>query len=277
MFATKTAVDAAVAAGTFMLTKYKAHSINIMGSDVYSVAQRGLTKEITSKVDYTVDEIIIDVIQKKYPEHNVLTEETGLIDNGSQYTWVVDPLDGSSNFVNHNPFFAVSICLVEGNNPLTAVIYAPVIEEIVVARQGQGCTLNGVKVKVSETKELDQAYIVGCPGGDPNNFRFSEMSYHLNRNIKDFRKMGSAAIESYLVSSGRVDAFVTLNISPWDIAAGALCVEEAGGKVTDFHGNPWNLDKTDVCMSNSYIHSKVLDKVSYLSERQPDYKFNSVL
>lgn len=103
--------------------------------------------------------------------------------------------------------------------------------------------------------------MVGCPGGDPDGSRYAKMSYVLSNEIKDFRKMGSAAIEAYMVASGRVDGFVTLNISPWDIAAGALCVQEAGGRVTDFEGRPWNLEKSDVCMSNGVLHDVILDRV----------------
>jgi len=217
-FFTKTAVDAAVQAGEHLLSNYKRHHIEMYGSKTHSVSNRGLTKEITSSLDHEADQIIIELISDRHPAHNILTEETGMIDNGSPFTWVIDPLDGSSNYVNHNPFFAVSVCLAHENVPITGVVFAPYLEEIAVARKDHGCTLNGRPVYVSETPELERSYIVGCPGGDPNNSRFATMSYVLHESIKDFRKMGSAAIEAYTVASGRVDAFVTLNISPWDIA-----------------------------------------------------------
>ena len=270
-FFTKTAVDAAVLAGNHLLSKYKRHHIEMYGSDTLSVSNRGLTKEITSSLDNEADQIIIETLSERYPGHNILTEETGIIDNGSPYTWIVDPLDGSSNYVNHNPFFAVSVCLARENIPITGVIFAPFIEELAVARRGHGCTLNGRPVYVSDTLELERAYIVGCPGGDLNNSRFATMSYVLNESIKDFRKMGSAAIEAYTVASGRVDAFATLNISPWDIAAGAVCVQEAGGLVTDFNGNPWNLDKSDVCMSNGKLHDSILRKLQVVNPSHPEY------
>ena len=241
------------------------------GSNTLSVSNRGLTKEITSSLDNEADQIIIETISERYPGHNILTEETGMIDNASSYTWIIDPLDGSSNYVNHNPFFSVSVCLARENIPITGVIFAPFIEELAVARRGHGCTLNGRPVFVSDTHELERAYIVGCPGGDLNNSRFATMSYVLNESIKDFRKMGSAAIEAYTVASGRVDAFVTLNISPWDIAAGAVCVQEAGGLVTDFNGNPWNLDKSDICMSNGKLHDNILSKIQVVNPSHPEY------
>lgn len=276
-FFTKTAVDAALLAGKHLLSKYKRHHIEVYGSDTLSIANRGLTKEVTSVLDHEADQIIIDLIRDRHPDHNLLTEETGEIDNGSPYCWVVDPLDGSSNYVNHNPFFSVSVALAYENKPITGVVFAPFIEELAVARRGHGCTLNGRRVDVSDTPDLGKGYIVGCPGGEKNNNRFSKMSYSLNENIKDFRKMGSAAIEAYTVAAGRVDAFVTLNISPWDIAAGALCVEEAGGVVTNFDGDPWDMTKSDVCMSNGKMHDAILERVGVVNAKSPHYVENSLL
>ncbi|GJL56966.1 MAG: inositol monophosphatase [Nitrospirales bacterium] len=271
-FFTKTAVDAAILAGKHLLSKYKRQHLEMYGTDTLSVSNRGLTKEITSSLDNEADKIIINLITERHPEHNMLTEETGRIDNDSPYTWVIDPLDGSSNYANHNPFFCVSVCLAYENIPITGVIFAPYLEEIAVARKGYGCTLNGRPVEVSTTPKLGKSYIVGCPGGDKNNSRFALMSYVLNESIKDFRKMGSAAIEAYTVASGRVDAFVTLNISPWDIAAGAVCVQEAGGIVTDFNGKAWDLSKSDICMSNGELHNTILSKIQVVNPGHPEYR-----
>lgn len=255
------AIMAATLAGNRLLQNFRRHQSFVMGEQINSVANRTLSKEVTSSNDLDADNIIINYITERCPDHNLLTEETGMIDRGSPYCWVVDPLDGSSNFLNHNPFFAVSVCLTYEKLPITGVIFSPFIEEFAVARRGQGCTLNGRKVSVSTTSDFNRSYIVGCPGGDKSNDRFATMEYALHRNIKDFRKIGSAAIEAYMVAAGRVDAFTTLNISPWDVAAGCLCVEESGGRVTDFHGNPWNLDKTDMILSNGRIHDTVLANI----------------
>ena len=269
-FFSSTAIDAANLAGSHLLQNYKRRQVEVYGQDTLSVSNRGLTKEITSIRDHEADKLIIDLISKRHPDHNILTEETGMIDNGSSFMWVVDPLDGSSNYVNHNPFFSVSICLAFEGEPITGVVFAPFIEEFAVARKGNGCTLNGRPVHVSETNSLSKSYIVGCPGGEKNNIRFSDMSYSLNTAIKDFRKMGSAAIEAYTVAAGRVDSFVTLNIPCWDVAAGALCVQEAGGVVTDFQGNAWNMETSDLCMSNGLIHGEVLEQLQDLAQADAD-------
>ncbi len=256
------AVEAATIAGDHLLGNFRRHHAQVLGDTITSVANRSLSKEVTSSNDHEADRLIIDLITDRCPDHNLLTEETGHIDNGSDFTWIVDPLDGSSNFLNHNPFFAVSVCLAYENEPVTGVVFAPYLEEIAVARKNHGCTVNGRPVQVSPTTDIAGTYIVGCPGGDPDNRRFAEMEYVLHRKNKDFRKIGSAAVEAYLVAAGRVDAFTTLNISPWDVAAGALCAAEAGGRVSDFRGEPWRLDKTDLLISNGAVHDQILDEIS---------------
>jgi myo-inositol-1(or 4)-monophosphatase len=255
------AILAASLAGNRLLQNFRRHHATILGQEVRSVANRSLSKEVTSSNDYEADRIVIDVITERCPDHNLLTEETGLIDNGSPYTWVIDPLDGSSNFLNHNPFFAVSICLTHENVPITGVVFSPFLEEIAVARKDQGCTVNGRQVRVSQTTDLSKTYVVGCPGGEKHNRRFATLEHALHSQIKDFRKIGSAAIEAYMVAAGRVDGFTTLQISPWDVAAGVLCVEEAGGRVTDFNGQPWHLQKTDLLVSNGLMHDAFLDEI----------------
>lgn len=259
---TDTAVKAATLAGHALLGNFRRHHASVYGADILSVGSRTLSKEVTSSNDHEANRLIIEVLGEHCPSHNLLTEEMGLIDKGSPYTWIVDPLDGSSNFLNHNPFFAVSVCLAYNNEPITGVILAPFIEEMVVARKGQGCTLNGRRIRVSTTTQFSESYIVGCPGGEKDNVRFSKMEYALHQQIKDFRKIGSAAIECYMVAAGRVDGFTTLNIDSWDVAAGVLAAQEAGGRVTNFKGEPWRLDKTDLLVSNGLLHDEMLAEIN---------------
>jgi len=134
---TKTAVKAATLAGEALARNFRKHHASVYGSEILSVGNRTLSKEVTSSNDHEADKLIIEVLREECPSHNLLTEETGLVDNGSSYTWIVDPLDGSSNFLNHNPFFAVSVCLAYNNEPITGVILAPFLQEMVVARKGQ--------------------------------------------------------------------------------------------------------------------------------------------
>lgn len=272
---TDTAVKAATLAGQALANNFRKHHASVYGAEILSVGSRTLSKEVTSSNDHEADKLIIEVLQEHCPSHNLLTEETGLIDNGSPYTWIIDPLDGSSNFLNHNPFFAVSVCLAYNNEPITGVILAPFLEEMVVARKGQGCTLNGRRVTVSATTELPKTYVVGCPGGEKNNVRFSKMEFALHQQIKDFRKIGSAAVECYMVAAGRVDGFTTLNISSWDVAAGVLAAQEAGGRVTDFNGAPWTLEQTDLLVSNGLVHDEILAELKNAGVVKPQANTSS--
>lgn len=255
------AVEAATLAGKHLVENFRAHHASVFGVEVKSVENRSLSKEVTSSNDHEADAIIIGHLQDRCPTHNLLTEETGLVDNGSDYTWIIDPLDGSSNFLNHNPFFAVSIALSYKDELITGVVFAPFLEEMVVARRGHGCTINGRPVLVSTTDEIEKTYVVGCPGGEKNNVRFADLEYAIHKKNKDFRKIGSAAVECYMVAAGRVDAFTTLSISPWDVAAGVLCVEEAGGRVSNFKGDPWDLGKSDMLVTNGNIHDAMLTEI----------------
>lgn len=255
------AVQAAMIAGDHLLGNFRRRRAQVFGVDVESVAHRSLSKEVTSAQDHEADRLIIDFLASRCPDHDLLTEETGHVDRGSDYMWIIDPLDGSRNFLNHNPFFAVSVCLAHMNTPITGVVFAPYLEEIAVARRGNGCTVNGRPVRVSDTGDLTRTHIVGCPGGDPDNVRFAELEYVLHRQNRDFRKIGSAAVETYMVATGRADAFTTLSISPCGVAAGVLCVEEAGGRVTDFDGAPWALQQTDLLVSNGTVHEDILAEI----------------
>ncbi len=229
--------------------------------DAKLLSKRGVAKEITIKYDKGSDKIIVNEIIKKYQNHNLLTEESGFIDKKSDFTWIIDSLDGSSNFAVGNPFFAVSIALMKGNELVLGVINAPILKEIFVAEKGKGAFLNGKRIHVSGTNELSNSYFVCCEGGDKTNARIAKINYIFHPLIKDLRKLGSAALEGAWVACGRAEVYITPNISPWDIAAAVLLVEEAGGKVTDFKGNEWQPKKSDIILSNGKIHDKVLSMI----------------
>lgn len=246
------AINAAKLAGSYLKKHFK--------TDTSLSGKRGLAKEITTKYDKGADQIIIRELQKKFPKYGFLTEESGEIP-GNEYKWIVDSLDGSSNFANSNPFFSVSIALVKNNEIILGVIYAPIIDELVVAEKGKGVKLNNKKISVSHNKQLSNSYIIVCEGGERNTKRISKIASRLYPKVKDLRKLGSAAIEGYFVACGRGEAYVSLSISPWDIAAAVLAVEEAGGKVSDFHGKPWKIKKEDIIMSNKKVHNQVLKSI----------------
>ncbi len=246
----KFAVSVAKKAGNYLLHNFR--------KDQGLTKKRGTAKEVHLRQDVKSDKLIIHEIQKKYPSHNILTEESGFMNKKSEYTWVIDPLDGSTNFARGNPFFAVSVALLKNKQLLLGVVNAPFLKELYVAERGKGAYLNGKKLHVSQTNTLAKSYLVSCEGGDATNAPIAKINALFHPLVKDMRKLGSAALESSSVACARSEAYIVRQISPWDVAAGVLLVEEAGGKVTDFEGKPWNGKKSNLVFSNGKVHGKIL-------------------
>ncbi|MGM5482001.1 MAG: inositol monophosphatase family protein [Nanobdellota archaeon] len=245
------ALSIAREAGNYLLDNFK--------KDETLFNERAMSKEIVTKYDKVSDKLIIERLNSYFPDHNILTEESGFIEKNSKYTWIVDSLDGTGNFAAGNPFFSVSIALTKDDKPVLGVVYAPFLNEEYVAVKGEGASLNGKPIKVSEINKLEKAYLVTCEGGSKTNQRLAGIYNSIYPCLKDMRKLGSAAIEGGFVSTGRADGYVTLDIDPWDVAAAVLICEEAGGKVTDFKGNLWKPKKSNILMTNGKIHDNLLE------------------
>ncbi|MCD5396136.1 MAG: inositol monophosphatase [Candidatus Pacebacteria bacterium] len=215
---------------------------------------RGTSKEVVTRYDKMIDKFLIQKIQKEFPDHSILTEESGWIRRKKEFLWIVDSLDGSSNFANQNPLFSVCVCLCLKNEPFLSTIYAPAIDEFYFAKKFNGAYLNGKRIKVSKIKKLKDSYIVYCEGNEKNKKRIAKIFYEIYPKVLDLRKIGSAGIESAWVAKGAVDGYFTTKIDPWDVASGILLVQEAGGKVSDFKGNTWQLKRSNLIFSNSLIH-----------------------
>jgi myo-inositol-1(or 4)-monophosphatase len=255
----KYVVELAKKAGSFLLQGFKStNPIRNQSKD---------PKYLVTKFDLESEKIIIGGIKKKYPRHNILSEEAGLIDNRSPYTWIVDPLDGTGNFTKKNPFFSISIALRYQKELILGVVYAPALDELYIAEKGKGAFLNNTPISVSSTQGLKKSSVVSCEGSDKKIIRSVRLFQIIRPFVLDMRKLGSAAIESAWVACGRADAYIVTKINPWDIAAGVILVEEAGGRVTDFKGRKWNLKKSDLILSNGKIHEQLLAKTKEGLER----------
>ncbi|MEM5883082.1 MAG: inositol monophosphatase family protein [Candidatus Aenigmatarchaeota archaeon] len=243
------AISFARKAGLLLLKDFK---------KVKEYSKRGHSKAIKTIYDKASENLIKKLILAKYPEHSILSEETGYVEGNPKYLWVVDPLDGTGNFVNGNPFFSVSIAFLEDNKLKYGAIYFPISNETFFAERGKGAFLNGKRIFVSRIDKLEKSYFVSCEGGEKSKKRKAKVYSIIASKAVDIRKLGSGSLECAWVASGRAEAYLTLKIPPWDVAAGVLLVEEAGGKVSDFKGREWSLRQCDFLASNSLIHEKVL-------------------
>jgi myo-inositol-1(or 4)-monophosphatase len=248
------------AAGEFLLDHF--------GKDRRLIGLRSSAKEAVTTYDKRADELIVQGIKKAYPDHSLLTEESGLLKGDPDWLWIVDSLDGTGNFANSNPLFSVCIAVMHQRELVLGAIYAPAINEFYLAEKGRGAYFNQRRIHVSENSLLGQSYLLYCEGGEKDRLRTGEMLSRVYPKAIDIRKLGSAGLETAWVAAGKGEAYFTTNIEPWDVAPGVLLVQEAGGEVTDFEGNQWRVERSDLLFSNGQVHSAMLD----LLRRQPNTK-----
>jgi myo-inositol-1(or 4)-monophosphatase len=201
--------------------------------------------------DHKSENKIMAMIQKKYPTHNILTEETGRIDKGSEYTWVIDPVDGTLNFAHGLPFFAIAITLLKKEKPIVCVVYAPVLKEFFHAVVGKGAFLNGKRIRVSTTKKINDGFYCG------NVFNLCTLKNKIGRHV--VRSLGCTSLELAYIACGHLTARIRLKgYDPYDFAAGILLVTEAGGLVTTIDGKHCTVHSENHIASNGFVHKKII-------------------
>ncbi len=209
--------------------------------------------DVVTKADLQANRIIIREIKKVFPNHDVLSEETGLQDHPGTFRWVVDPLDGTTNYTIGNPLFCTVLALLHGPNILFSAIYAPFLNEFYTAEVSKGARLNGKKIHVSSVRKLDRAILTY---GFSHQEKSHRKGYQRAQSIRKF--VLNTRVFAY-VAAGRVEGcFLAPETIPWDTAAGTLLVREAGGTVTDFAGRPWTLKSRSIAASNGRIHDKLI-------------------
>jgi myo-inositol-1(or 4)-monophosphatase len=220
--------------------------------------------DLVTSVDRDAERSIVDVLQRQFPNHSILAEEeTAISGDANEYRWIIDPLDGTTNFAHGYPQVSVSIALEHGGQILVGLVYDPLRRECFRAVKGQGATLNGDKIKISAVNELDKALLAtGFPydSRDHADFYLSFFKAFLPR-CQGIRRAGSAALDLCGVASGRLDGFWELKLKPWDIAAGALIVAEAGGSLSDFSGKEFSVLGTETLASNGIIHNEMVEVI----------------
>jgi myo-inositol-1(or 4)-monophosphatase len=216
--------------------------------------------DLVTAADRASETLIRERIKQQWPSHDVLGEEQGLSDQGSDFRWYVDPLDGTTNFAHGYPVFCVSIALEQrlsgkDGKRIAAVVYDPTRDELFSAEPGKGARLNGEAIHVSKVANLKECLLAtGFPSKkrhkNPNIYFYHQITLHTH----GVRRAGSAALDLCNVACGRFDGFWEFNLNPWDTAAGVLIVEEAGGKVTRFDGSPFELNSRETVASNGLLH-----------------------
>ncbi len=218
--------------------------------------------DLVTVADRKSELLIRERLHERWPSFDILGEEGGLQDTGSDYRWYVDPLDGTTNFAHGFPVFCVSMGLDYKGERIAGVIYDPTRDELFAAERGGGAFLNQQPIRVSKVARLAECLVAtGFPSHkrhkNPNIFFYHQITLHTH----GVRRAGSAALDLCYVACGRLDGFWEFNLNPWDTAAGVLMVQEAGGKVSDFKGGPFQLDSRETLASNGLVHEQLLSEI----------------
>lgn len=253
-----TAIQAAQAAGK-VLRRYFAKEIRI--------DYKGAVNLVTD-ADRASEAVVIQTIRRRFPDHRFLAEEGGeqaggraSSSKGSGYKWIIDPLDGTTNFAHSYPHFCVSIGLeIEGEVAL-GLVYDPLREELFLAETGRGATLNGTPIHVSKTEKLNDSLLVTGFAYDVREDLKNNLDHFgkFSLRAQGVRRTGSAALDLCYVAMGRLDGFWEMKLSPWDTAAGMRIVQEAGGRVTTFSGGPFSIDLKEILATNGRIHREMVE------------------
>ena len=215
--------------------------------------------DLVTEADLAAEKLIIERIRSHYPRHAILAEESGaseeLNEGKSEWKWIIDPLDGTTNYAHGYPCFCVSIGLERAGVVEVGVIYDPNRDELFAAERGQGATLNGRQIRVSDVAELNQAMLcTGFPYNVRERPNFARDFANFTMEAQAVRRDGSAAIDLAYLACGRFDGFWEDGLNAWDVAAGLLLIEEAGGQISDFNGRPIDIYEAKVLASNGLIH-----------------------
>jgi len=246
------ATEASLAAGV-VLQDY-------LGKLEDAITEKGRPGDLVTAADKASEQVILEVLRRHFPQHSILAEESGKLGNqDNEFLWAIDPLDGTTNYAHQYPCFAVSIGLMIQGVPKVGVIYDPFRDELFRAAAGLGATRNRRPIQVSQTAELGKSLLVSGFAYDrretPDN-NYAEFC-HLTHLTQGVRRDGAAALDLAYVACGRVDGYWERGIAPWDVVAGIILVQEAGGNVTAYDGTPIKIESGRILATNGYLHDSL--------------------
>lgn len=245
------ATEAALAAGA-ELQKY--------WGNLQDIQEKGRPGDLVTEADRAAEKAVLSVLYRHVPQHSILAEETGTLGTlEDEFLWAIDPLDGTTNYAHQYPCVAVSVGLLIQGIPQVGVVYNPIHQELYRAAKGYGATLNRRPMRVSQTQELAKSLLVTGFAYDrhqtPDN-NYAEFC-HFTHKTQGVRRDGAAALDLAYVAAGRLDGFWERGLSPWDMAAGVVLVEEAGGRVSAYDGSPFDLQSGRILATNGHLHAIV--------------------
>ncbi|HUN56134.1 MAG TPA: inositol monophosphatase family protein [Smithella sp.] len=249
------AVDLAKKSGSLLKEKFnKAHNIHYKGEI-----------NLVTEADRFSEDLIIGEISRNFPDHGILSEESPAIKGAGDWRWIIDPLDGTTNYAHGYPVFCVSIALENKGEVIVGVVYDPMREEMFVALQGEGAYLNGKKITVSHCGNLSRSLLATGFPYDIRESKENNLDYFNSMAIRvqAIRRAGAAALDLAYLAAGRFDGFWELKLKAWDTAAGSLLVTEAGGVVSDIAGEKWHLQSSGLVASNGLIHEQMIKVLSF--------------
>ncbi|MGO9481537.1 MAG: inositol monophosphatase family protein [Candidatus Kryptoniota bacterium] len=228
---------------------------------ISEIKEKGSFTNLVTNIDKASETIIKDFITSNFPAHGILAEESGASSPMSEYRWIIDPLDGTTNYTHSYPVYCVSIGLEYKGEPVAGVVYDPNFDELFSAEKGSGAFMNGKKLDVTSTGTLERALLAtGFPYDIKNNpFNCIQHFNEFLTAAQAIRRLGSAALDICYVAAGRMDGFWEVNLHPWDTAAAVLITTEAGGKVSDFTGGKYNIYQKNILLSNGSIHEQMIE------------------
>jgi len=257
------------------MTKPILNDLDILARGAGKILKNGFGKRIqidlkgdidlVTEMDRKAELYILNAIRGEFPYHTIISEESGISQGQDENVWYIDPLDGTVNYAHGVPIFSVSIAFAENGQTIFGVVYDPMQDEFFSAERGKGAWLNGTPMQVSKTNNLDSSLLTTGFGYDIRTNPKNNLNHYENFSLKSrgVRRLGSAAIDMAYVAAGRLDGYWEISIFPWDIAAGILFVEQAGGKVTDIQGGLVQLSPSPTLLAtNGRIHDEMLAELN---------------
>ena len=228
--------------------------------------------DFVTEVDQKAEQMIISMIRDHFPDHGILAEESGSQAGNDEFVWIIDPLDGTKNFIHGLPHYCVSIAVKRNNQTEIGVIYNPCTQEFFSASRGRGAKLNDKRIRVTEQKQMPGALLgTGFPFKYKDQFPFyRDMFSALFEQVTDIRRAGSAALDLAYVAAGRLDGYWEIGLQPWDMAAGNLMVREAGGLISDFLGGEAYLESGNIIAANPRLFKLMLQTLQPITKQYAD-------